>query len=184
MMSSRGKTDGADVHLLGERRAGRDWSPSTLAEGPCANLTTSPLHAVLCSALGRAGPQGRSGRPDDGRGVQAQIEAAAGTTAPFLIPPPVSGGSAPKKRREPLVGEHLAGNAARLNLLAGAISACCMQARSMPLTGYDRDSEHVRFPPGPRWRRYLVLVVFLTAIIVGAVLASYCQAEEPGDVIG
>jgi hypothetical protein len=46
----------------------------------------------------------------------------------------------------------------------------------MPLTGYDRDSEDVPFPPGPRWRRYLVLVVFVMAIIVGAVLASLTKA--------
>jgi hypothetical protein len=27
----------------------------------------------------------------------------------------------------------------------------------MPLTGYDRDAEHVHFRPDPRWRRYLVV---------------------------
>jgi hypothetical protein len=46
----------------------------------------------------------------------------------------------------------------------------------MPLTGYDRDSEHAHRPPGPRWRRYLALVVFVMAMIVGALLATLAKA--------
>jgi glycerophosphoryl diester phosphodiesterase len=47
----------------------------------------------------------------------------------------------------------------------------------MPSTGYDRDAERIGFPPGPSWRRYLALAVFLLALIVGAAPASLAKGQ-------
>jgi glycerophosphoryl diester phosphodiesterase len=44
-------------------------------------------------------------------------------------------------------------------------------------TGYDRDAEHIGLPHGPRWQRYVVLAVFLLALIVGGVLASLAKGQ-------
>jgi hypothetical protein len=46
----------------------------------------------------------------------------------------------------------------------------------MPKTSYDRDAELVRPAPGPRWRRYLVLAIFIMSMIAGAWLASPAKA--------
>jgi glycerophosphoryl diester phosphodiesterase len=50
-------------------------------------------------------------------------------------------------------------------------------AARMPSTGYDRVAKRIGFPPGPRWRRYFALVVFLLALIVGAMLASLAKGQ-------
>jgi hypothetical protein len=61
----------------------------------------------------------------------------------------------------------------RVVLEQGAASC---QSHLMPMTGYDRDADMIRPAPGPRWRRYLVLAVFVVSMIAGAWLASLASA--------
>jgi hypothetical protein len=47
----------------------------------------------------------------------------------------------------------------------------------MPSTGYDRDSERIGLPRGPRWHRVLALAVFLLSVVIGAFLASLAKGQ-------